>query len=67
MVKVTRLNGDEVVVNAELIESVEATPDTVLTLTTGKKLMVREPLRAVVEQVLAYRRALLQPDIVPVP
>jgi flagellar protein FlbD len=67
MVKVTRLNGDEVVVNAELIESVEATPDTVLTLTTGKKLMVREPLRAVVEQVLAYRRALLQPDTVPVP
>lgn len=57
MIEVTRLNGEELVVNAELIETVEATPDTVITLTTGKKLIVRESPGDVVHRVLAYRRA----------
>ena len=55
MIKVTRLSGDEIVVNADLIEFVEATPDTLITLTTGKKLMVREPVDAVVERTVVYR------------
>lgn len=58
MIEVTRLNGQALVVNAELIETVEATPDTVITLTTQRKLVVREPVAEVVSRVLAYRRAL---------
>lgn len=61
MVKLSRLNGAEVTVNAELIETVEATPDTIVALTTGKKLMVVESVDQVVERVIAYRRALAMP------
>lgn len=56
MIEVTRLNGDDMVVNGELIETIEATPDTMLSLTTGKKVLVREPVMVVVQRVLAYRR-----------
>ena len=56
MVTVTRINGKELVINAELIEFVESTPDTLITTTTGKKLMVRETAQEVLERVLAYRR-----------
>ena len=55
MITLTRLNHDEVIVNADLIELIERTPDTVLTLTTGKKLMVRETADAVVNLVIEYR------------
>jgi flagellar protein FlbD len=55
MIKVTRLGGNEIVINADLIEFVEATPDTLITLTTGKKLMVQEPVDTVVERTVQYR------------
>lgn len=42
MIKVTRLNGTQVMINALLIETAEETPDTVITLTTGKKIIVKE-------------------------
>lgn len=57
VIELTRLNGEALVMNAELIETIEATPDTVITLTTGKKLIVLEHLDEVVRRVLAYRRA----------
>lgn len=60
MVKLNRLNGTPVTVNAELIETVEAIPDTIITLTSGKKLMVVESVDLVIEQVMAYRRSLLE-------
>lgn len=44
------------VVNADLIETVEAVPDTVITLTTGRKLVVREPVTEVVARVVAYKQ-----------
>jgi len=44
------------VVNAELIELIESTPDTILTLTTGKKIMVKESVEEVVEKVKVYMR-----------
>ncbi len=56
MITVTRLDGAELVVNAELIELVEATPDTHLTLTDGRKLIVKESPDVVVARVIAYRR-----------
>lgn len=49
MVSLTRLNGKAFVLNALLIESVEATPDTVITLTTGKKVIVQEDVSQVVQ------------------
>lgn len=57
MIKVTRLNGTETVINADLIESVEATPDTVISLTTGHRYVVSESVEEVVARVLEYRQA----------
>ena len=56
MINVTRLNQKEFVVNAEMIEFVEAIPDTLLTLTSGKKIMVAESVDTVVARVLKYKR-----------
>ena len=56
MIQVTRLNGIEIYLNAELIETVEATPDTLITLTTGKKVMVSEELDQIADKVIEYRR-----------
>ena len=63
MIKLSRINGAEVTVNAELIETVDAAPDTIISLTTGKKLMVVESVDQVMEKVLAYRRALATPSL----
>ena len=46
--------------NAEIIETIEETPDTVITLTNGKKIIVDEPMDEVVRRVMKYRRALKQ-------
>lgn len=54
MIKVTRLNGDTLYLNAVLIESIEEKPDTILTLTTGKKLIVRESASEVSDLIQAY-------------
>ena len=56
MIKITRLNGRLTVVNAELIGTVEATPDTMITLTTGRKLAVLESVDQVIGLVYEYRR-----------
>lgn len=56
MIRVTRLNGLPIVINSDLIEHVEATPDTVLTLTTGTSLMVQESVDRVVQEVVDFRR-----------
>lgn len=56
MIRITRLNGNEMMVNAEMIEFVEASPDTIISLMSGKKIMVGEDVDTVVERVIAYRR-----------
>lgn len=58
MIQVTRMNGSEIVINAELIEFLETTPDTVLTLSTGKKLVLKDTVEEVVAKVLDYRRSI---------
>jgi len=55
MIKVTKLNGTELVVNADLIEFIESTPDTLISLTTGRKIMVLEDLDDVVGRAVGYR------------
>lgn len=58
MIHLSRLNGKPFVVNAELIKFVEATPDTIISLTTGDKLMVAEDVDTVVKLAIDYGRSL---------
>lgn len=55
MIKVTRLNNDPLVVNVDLIEFLEATPETIICLTTGKKVMVRETIDQIIERVAEFK------------
>lgn len=55
MIDVTRMNGSLLTVNNHLIEMVEETPDTVITLTTGKKIIVKESRQEVKNLVKSYR------------
>jgi flagellar protein FlbD len=59
MISVTRLKGQVVALNPDMIESVEENPDTTIRLTSGEKLLVRESLAQVIELVATYRRYLL--------
>ena len=56
MIAVTRLDGRELVVNLDRVVSVESTPDTMLTLTGGDRLMVREGVDEVVRRAIDYKR-----------
>ncbi|HUV39156.1 MAG TPA: flagellar FlbD family protein [Planctomycetota bacterium] len=58
MIDVTRLDGRRMVINADLIKYVESTPDTIVTLTTGEKILVKQSARQVVERVIDYGRRL---------
>lgn len=60
MVTLTRLDGSSVVINAEIIEMLESTPDTIITLTNGKKYLVKEPSEEVVKKVIDYRQLTLK-------
>jgi len=59
MIRLTRLNHIPLIVNADLIEHVEITPDTVVALTNGQKFMVLETAEEVVDKVIQFRRAIL--------
>ena len=56
MIPLLRLDGTDVVVNAELIATVEKTPDTLVTLSTGHRILVKDSVEDVVKRVLDYRR-----------
>lgn len=60
MIKVTRFKGPEIILNVDLIEFIEQTPDTVITLTNGQKLLVHEQPEEIVRRVLKYKRAIFQ-------
>ncbi len=62
MIELTRLNGHPIIINAELIKSVEQNPDTVITLLTGDKMVVREAAPEVMHRVITYHRNLLCHD-----
>ena len=61
MIEVTRLKGAKIIINAELIETVEETPDTVITLTSGKKFIVSETSREITDLVINYKRKIHTP------
>lgn len=59
MVEVTRFNKETIIINAELIEMIEAAPDTVITMTTGKKFVVSETKEEMVDKIIKYKRRIL--------
>jgi len=56
MIMVTRLNGDELMVNADMIEFIEVTPDTVISTISGKKIIVTESLDTVKKRIVEYKQ-----------
>ena len=60
MIIVTRLNGSEIVVNADLIETIEATPDTIVTLVDGTRYVIEETPGELIERIQGYRAAVLR-------
>ncbi|HTX99585.1 MAG TPA: flagellar FlbD family protein [Bacteroidota bacterium] len=59
MIELTRLQGQKIIVNVDLIEFIEETPDTLVTTTTGKKLMVKESAEEIVEKAMEYKKRCL--------
>lgn len=62
MIYVTRLNHTPVVLNCDLIEHIETTPDTVISLTSGEKMMVLESADEIIDRVVRFRRSILSPE-----
>lgn len=58
MIPVTRLNGEEVIINADMIEFIDVTPDTVISMISGKNILVTEPLNVVLTRIIAYKQKL---------
>ena len=59
MIQLTRLNNQPLVLNSDLIKFVEQAPDTVITLVTGEKIVVRENVPQILERILLFRRSVL--------
>ncbi len=59
MIEVTRLNDKKIIINAEKIETIEATPDTLITMENGKKFIVKEGCQEVKNLVLSYKRDII--------
>jgi len=59
MIRLNRINKSEVVVNSDQIETIEETPDLVLTLTSGKKIMVKQKLNEVIQLIVDYKSKIL--------
>ena len=57
MILLTRLNGQKLMISVDVIESLEETPDTIITLTNGKKLVVKESIRQIREKVVEFNRS----------
>ncbi len=56
MIKITKLNNESVYVNPDLVEFVEASPDTALLMRGGKRVVVRDSVDAVLERILEYKK-----------
>ncbi len=60
MIKLTKINDEKFYLNSDLIEFLESTPDTIISLTTGKKVIVRETVNEVVEKIISFRSKILR-------
>ena len=66
MIRLTRLNRAPLVLNSDLIEHIDVTPDTVITLTTGQILRVLESAEEVIRRIIEFRRQVFGPDGLPI-
>ncbi len=62
MIAVTRLNNTPLVINPDLIVSIEETPDTMISLSTGEKITVQEKVKEVIRRVIEFRRCIFNPS-----
>ena len=56
MIVVTKLNDKELYINSDYIECIEATPDTTITMTTGRKIIVKESIDDIIDKIVDYKR-----------
>ena len=56
MIAITKLNDREIIINSDLIESLESTPDSTITMTTGKKFIAKESIDDIIEKVVAFKQ-----------
>lgn len=56
MIRITKINGENVVINAELIEEIKETPDTVITLTNSRKILVEESTDELINMIIDYHQ-----------
>lgn len=61
MIALTRLNGHPIMVNCDLIESLEETPDTVVTLTSGNKFVIKDSMAEVQHKIIDFKRKIYGP------
>jgi len=60
MVKLTKINNQEFYINSDLMEFIESTPDTIISLTTGKKVIVKESAEDVIQKIIEYKSKALK-------
>ncbi|WP_317367322.1 flagellar FlbD family protein [uncultured Tyzzerella sp.] len=58
MIVLTKLNDIEIVVNSDYIEIMQETPDTTITLTTGRKIIVKEAVDDIIDKIITYKKSL---------
>nr|WP_317358324.1 flagellar FlbD family protein [uncultured Tyzzerella sp.] len=58
MIVLTKLNDTEIVINCDYIEIMEETPDTTITLTTGRKIIVKEAVDDIIDKIITYKKCL---------
>ncbi len=56
MITITRLNDKEIVINSELIETIEESPDTTITMTTGRRFIAKETREEIINKIVEYKR-----------
>ena len=60
MIELTRLNGEECIINVDHIEMIEKTPDSVITMGNGKKILVKNSSEEIIEKVIHYKRSIFK-------
>lgn len=63
MLEVTRLNGQKIVINCDLIEYIDANPDTTITLTTANKFVIKEGIEEVIDKIVKYKNKIYSQSI----
>ena len=58
MITITKLNDQEVIINCDMIELIESTPDTTITMNTGRKIIAKEPVDVLIEKIISYKKKL---------